>query len=107
MSYACRGCGGTCCTGVGNDPCTCPPPPDHDDDPLYPRRSPGAHGRHCTWPECDGSCLVAVTVEWRALDSFLRAALEGRANRPSTAGESTGLNELKRIIELGRNGSRK
>lgn len=30
-SYRCRGCDGTCCTGVGSDPCTCLPP-DEDDD---------------------------------------------------------------------------
>lgn len=26
MTYQCRGCDGTCCTGIGSDPCTCPPP---------------------------------------------------------------------------------
>ena len=29
--WRCRGCDGTCCTGVGSEPCTCPPPPDRDD----------------------------------------------------------------------------
>lgn len=24
--YLCRGCSGTCCTGIGSEPCTCPPP---------------------------------------------------------------------------------
>ncbi|MEU6362185.1 hypothetical protein [Streptomyces albidoflavus] len=24
-AYACRGCSGTCCTGIGSDPCTCEP----------------------------------------------------------------------------------
>jgi hypothetical protein len=32
LDYTCRGCDGTCCTGVGSDPCTCPPPRDPDDD---------------------------------------------------------------------------
>lgn len=31
-SYRCRGCSGTCCTGVGSDPCTCSPPGSGDDD---------------------------------------------------------------------------
>ncbi|AXH66422.1 hypothetical protein SEA_SATIS_273 [Streptomyces phage Satis] len=30
MTYACRGCDGTCCTGVGSDPCTCPPPQEEE-----------------------------------------------------------------------------
>lgn len=32
LDYTCRGCDGTCCTGVGSDPCTCPPPHDPEDD---------------------------------------------------------------------------
>lgn len=28
MTYPCRGCDGTCCTGIPGYPCTCPPPPD-------------------------------------------------------------------------------
>lgn len=28
--WRCRGCDGTCCTGVGSEPCTCPPPDDDD-----------------------------------------------------------------------------
>lgn len=30
-SYRCRGCSGTCCTGVGSDPCTCQPQ-DEDEE---------------------------------------------------------------------------
>ncbi len=30
--YRCRGCSGTCCTGLGSEPCTCPPPDSGDDD---------------------------------------------------------------------------
>lgn len=30
--WRCRGtCGGTCCTGVGSDPCTCPAPDDEEE----------------------------------------------------------------------------
>lgn len=32
MNYTCRGCTGTCCTGVGSDPCTCPPPGGSTDE---------------------------------------------------------------------------
>jgi hypothetical protein len=32
VNYTCRGCDGTCCTGVGSDPCTCPPPAGSDND---------------------------------------------------------------------------
>lgn len=110
MSYTCRGCDGTCCTGIGSDPCTCPPPPDRDDEqeaaPLYPRRSAGAHGKHCTWPDCDGSCLITVTVEWRALEAFYEAARWGRAMEPSTQGERTGLELMQRIIADGKRGAR-
>lgn len=105
MSYTCRGCDGTCCTGVGSDPCTCPPPPDRDEEeaaPLYSRRAPGAHGRHCTWPECDGSCLITVTVEWRALEAFYEAARWGRAMEPGTQGERTGLELMQKIIADGK-----
>jgi hypothetical protein len=108
VSYGCRGCDGTCCTGVGSDPCTCPPPPEQEDQeeqPLYPRRAPGAHGKHCTWPECDGSCLITVTVEWRALESFYEAARWGRAMNPSTAGERTGLELMQQIIGQGKRGA--
>jgi hypothetical protein len=28
--HGCRGCGGTCCTGVGSEPCTCPDPDDEE-----------------------------------------------------------------------------
>lgn len=31
MSAQCRGCSGTCCTGQGSEPCTCP---DTDDEPT-------------------------------------------------------------------------
>jgi hypothetical protein len=88
---------------VGNDPCTCPPSPE-DDVPTRGRRTE-EHGKHCTWPGCKGECLVTVTVEWQALASFLEAAKWGRADKPGTAGEVTGLAELERIIELGRNRS--
>jgi hypothetical protein len=75
-----------------------------EEQPLYPRRAPGAHGKHCTWPECDGSCLITVTVEWRALESFYEAARFGRAMNPSTAGERTGLELMQQIIEQGKKG---
>ena len=107
MSYTCRGCDGTCCTGVGSDPCTCPPPPDEQKAPsLYPRRSAGAHGKHCTTPDCDGSCLITVTVEWRALEAFYEAARWGRAMTPGTAGERTGMELMEKIIADGKRGAR-
>lgn len=30
MTYPCRGCDGTCCTGVSGYPCTCEPPRDEE-----------------------------------------------------------------------------
>lgn len=30
--YRCRGCGGTCCTGIGSEPCTCPPSGSGDEN---------------------------------------------------------------------------
>lgn len=107
MSYTCRGCEGTCCTGVGSEPCFCPPPPDPDDEQeLASRRAPGAHGKHCTWPGCNGSCLITVAVEWRALEAFYEAARWGRAMKPGTAGERTGLELVQKIIEDGKRGAR-
>lgn len=103
MSYGCRGCDGTCCTGIGSEPCTCPPPPERDE--LYPDRT-GQHGKHCTRPDCTGTCLVTVTVEWRALEAFYEAARWGRAMKPGTAGERTGLNLVEEIIELGKRRSK-
>lgn len=42
-------------------------------------RSPGPHGRHCTSPSCQGGCTVTVTLDTRALESFLETV--GRVER--------------------------
>jgi hypothetical protein len=47
-----------------------------------------------------------VTVEWRALEAFYEAARWGRAMKPGTAGERTGLNLVEEIIELGKRRSK-
>jgi len=46
-----------------------------------------------------------VTVEWRALEAFYEAARWGRAMKPGTAGERTGLELMQQIIEQGKRGA--
>lgn len=96
MSYTCRGCGGTCCTGVGSEPCTCPPPAERGS--LFLELEGSAHGKHCTLPDCEGECLITVTLEWGALEAFYEAARRGSVMKPGTAGEQTGLDLIQRII---------
>jgi hypothetical protein len=43
-----------------------------------------------------------VTVEWRALEAFYEAARWNRAMKPSTAGEQTGLDLIRKIIQDGK-----
>lgn len=59
----CRGCSGTCCTGVGSDPCTCEPKEDVVSvNPNIPAHMVDAEQ---AWPDPDDeACVDSSGDEW-------------------------------------------
>lgn len=73
-------------------------------------RSDGPHGKHCTWPECKGGCLVTVTVDLRALESFMERVTAVKKERDkasmfgmfTTQGEMTAYRDLLSAVQRGK-----